>query len=174
MLKTWKLGFPGDGCVLRCRPTRRPKDPRVRWASVTLSPPASSDTPCTEGTRMMSRQIIPARELYIPLASSQSGFDEWLRNMQNFLHESEGSGLKYCFLSYLKIIIQININLGWQRNQEAQRIPIRREIIFSAWEALSYNEKHVHGYIFQRTAPVSAPGTLVRLPSSLWNLSFPR
>lgn len=61
---------------------------------------------------MMSRQIIPARELYIPLASSQSGFDEWLRNMQNFLHESEGSGLKYCFLSYLKIIIQININLG--------------------------------------------------------------
>lgn len=38
-------------------------------------------------------------------------------NMQNSLHESEGLCLKYWFLSYLKISIQINIYLGRQRSQ---------------------------------------------------------
>jgi hypothetical protein len=33
-------------------------------------------------------------------------------NTQSFLPESESLCLKYWFLSYLKIIIQININLG--------------------------------------------------------------
>lgn len=60
----------------------------------------------------MRRQRRPAQELHLPLASSQRGFGEWFRDTQNFLQASEGWGLKYCFLSYLKIIIRININLG--------------------------------------------------------------
>lgn len=98
-------------------------------------------------SKPVNKQSILTQALYSYL--SQAGVDlmNGFETVQTSLHVSEDLCLKYWLLSYLKIIILININLDDKEAKKHMDYQEKRDH-FEHVFCFVQNWKHTHGYIF--------------------------